>query len=365
MSELVINDILCYISTARNSKTDDSIIQCCLPFYSISRIKEAKALLFKYTSDRPKSRRGDNLQKNEITDILDLFRKCEETNTDLPKFVSESYDSMPPTSGFELIGNTIVSLIEEIQTLRDEIKIIKDSSIRENILIDDTTHIKTDLMDIKENIRDLKLKVFSQKIDNMNKESLLNDSLNDFIKSNRKSSMPHALINFDDNKLIRSTLDDTICASQPSLLNIDQISDSIPQMNNSKQGSPLKNNLFQPSAPPLSQEALSCDLYSQKLKHQTEPSNKQVEFLPIESNQSEINTNQNIIQAQIKKSNDDFKTANLKRRKRQFGVVGVKENVNHLSAMKSAPRFYDLYVGRCNPQITVDILNDYLKEDHI
>ena len=52
-----------------------------------------------------------------------------------------------------------------------------------------------------------------------------------------------------------------------------------------------------------------------------------------------------------------------RKRNRQHGAVGIKEAAIHLSAMKSAPKYYDLYVGRCNSQITIEILNEYLKDD--
>ena len=356
MSELIINDILCYISTARNSKTDDYIIQCCLPFFNISKIKEAKSLICTYSSDRPIHRRGDNLIKSELTDILELFRKCEESNITLPKFVAESYDSMPPGSGFELISNTIMSLIEEIQTLRDEIKIIKDSSIRENIIIDDTAHIKTDLIDIKENIRDLKLKIFSDKIGNLNRDMFLNDSLSNFNKSIRKMSMPQSLNNCNESILLKSSLDDSTDTSHPSLLNIGQIPSSIPQTDFSELKSPLKSEMFMPSAPPLSQEISSCNSYASALKSQVQPSNIKTSKSSIYKSNTESNNSTQV-------NNEKFKSVNHKKKNRQHGIVGIKEDVIHLSAMKSSPKHYDLYVGRCNSKITTDIVNEYLRDE--
>ena len=77
-SEIVLNNILCFISTARNSKSTEYILQCCLLFYSIDEVKSAKNLLSEYGNEKVINRRGENALKNEITDIIELFKKFEE-----------------------------------------------------------------------------------------------------------------------------------------------------------------------------------------------------------------------------------------------------------------------------------------------
>ena len=108
MATPVINSVLCYISTARHTKTDEQIVQFCLPFYDLNIIREAKDVLFKYTEERNVKRRGDDCKKSELTDILQMFRKLDEDNVSLPTFVSDSFDSMPPSAGYDLLCPMII-----------------------------------------------------------------------------------------------------------------------------------------------------------------------------------------------------------------------------------------------------------------
>ena len=72
-NDVVINDILCYITTAANKKSNDFIINSCIAFYDINKIKEAKVLLCSYNDERANKRRGDDAKKAELQDIIDIF----------------------------------------------------------------------------------------------------------------------------------------------------------------------------------------------------------------------------------------------------------------------------------------------------
>ena len=112
------------------------------------KLKESKDLLCKYSGDKPNRRKGQNARKSEVQDIYEIFIRCEENDIVLPKFAADSFDTMPPTSGYELISTTIVSLINEISSLKDEIKTIKDFNKRNDIILDDFNHLKPDVLDI-------------------------------------------------------------------------------------------------------------------------------------------------------------------------------------------------------------------------
>ena len=95
----------------------------------------------------------------------------------ISKFVCDSFDSMPPSSGFEIISLHLVALMDEIANLKNELKEIKDSGIRSNILIDDSTLIKNDLLQIKENIRDLKLKLYENEVRRLRNSIMINEPI--------------------------------------------------------------------------------------------------------------------------------------------------------------------------------------------
>lgn len=156
---LVINDVLCYVSTARHQMRRDDIVKVCLTFYSEDKIIKAKDLVFESFGEKPKRRRHENRMLNEVIDLLDILERCDEENFNLPKYVADSYDSLPPTSGFEVIAQSVVSLIDEISTLKREINFLTESRKNEISFNKDNVHIKEDLVIIKGEIRKLNQKL--------------------------------------------------------------------------------------------------------------------------------------------------------------------------------------------------------------
>ena len=192
MATLEVNNILCYISTARHAKTDEQILQYCLPFYDLNDIREAKDILCKLSNERNTKRRGDNSKTTEISDILDLFRKYDDTNISIPKYVADSFNAMPPTAGYDLLSPLLVSLIEEIQNLKEDMKNFKDVNTTNDIILNDSVLIKGDLIDIKSSLRDLKLKFYESdlhKIDQDKNNTLMQTDALSFIASERKNSL--------------------------------------------------------------------------------------------------------------------------------------------------------------------------------
>ncbi|CAF2038490.1 unnamed protein product [Rotaria magnacalcarata] len=84
-----------------------------------------------------------------MQDILDLVEISDEKGVKLPKFVADSYDALPPTSGFGIIGDTIMSLMDEVSKLREEIKTLRDMRLSENSSMEDNVSIKETLLEIQ------------------------------------------------------------------------------------------------------------------------------------------------------------------------------------------------------------------------
>ena len=97
----IINGVLCYISTARHSMRSDDIIRICCAFFKDDDILKGKDLLCELIGEKSKRRRNENRIINEMRDIVELFKKCDETNVELPKFVVDTFDGLPPSSGFD------------------------------------------------------------------------------------------------------------------------------------------------------------------------------------------------------------------------------------------------------------------------
>ena len=118
----IINNVLCYMSTARHSMRSDDIIRACLVFYKEDDIIKGKDLLYEIAGERSIRRRNENRKFNELQDILDLFKKCDDNDMKIPKFVADTYNGMPPSSGFDVVAQAIQSLIQETLTWKRKLK---------------------------------------------------------------------------------------------------------------------------------------------------------------------------------------------------------------------------------------------------
>ena len=103
----IINNVLCYMSTARHSMRSDDIIRACLVFYKEDDIIKGKDLLYEIAGEISIRRRNENRKFNELQDILDLFKKCDDNDKKIPKFVADTYNGMPPSSGFDIAAQAV------------------------------------------------------------------------------------------------------------------------------------------------------------------------------------------------------------------------------------------------------------------
>ena len=176
----VLNGVLCYISTARNSHSDQTILSICLSFFTHDKIIDAKRILFNLTNASITQRRGDGKVKADLLDILAQFKFVDENNVDVPIFVTGSYDSMPPTSGFEVIADHIVHLMEEMSSLKSQINLLTLANSDDK---------EKDVVDIKEDLHDIK-NILLKKEDSMGVNGK-NKSFSAAVKDKNSSSQHH------------------------------------------------------------------------------------------------------------------------------------------------------------------------------
>lgn len=144
----VIDNILCYVSSSRHFHSDQTIISVCSAFFSAEKIAASKEVLCKHSKENIPRRRGENKVRSDLSDMISLFRKFDEDNMELPKFLCDSCSSMPPSSGFELIAEHIVGLVTEIGDLKSEISDLKAAGL--GIANNSLESVKEDIKNIKQ-----------------------------------------------------------------------------------------------------------------------------------------------------------------------------------------------------------------------
>jgi len=140
-----ISGALCYISSARNTYTEQALLTVCQSFYSFEKISDAKKILFAITGSSTTQRRGESKLKSDLTDIFAEFKRLDENNITIPQFLADGYSSMPPVSGYELLAEHLVSFVGEVHDLRNRIDTL--STVVDSIKDNNVTDIKEELYD--------------------------------------------------------------------------------------------------------------------------------------------------------------------------------------------------------------------------
>ena len=117
INNAVINGVLCFVSTARESYNEQSIISICISFFNSDKFSKQKSIKFALTKETPTIRQGDGKSKADINDIIQQLKKNEEESVTMPKFLADSYKSIPPSSEFQILADHIVHLMDVIHSL--------------------------------------------------------------------------------------------------------------------------------------------------------------------------------------------------------------------------------------------------------
>ena len=147
MRNSVVNYVLCYITTARHSYTEENMMSCCLSFFKASDITEAKDLLYSKAETETTARKGKSKSTSELSDIFSLLKTVDESERELPKFLCDGFNKMPPAAGFEVLAEHIINLMSEISQLRADVSAF------------DLQSTGRSLIEVKEELRDIKIKL--------------------------------------------------------------------------------------------------------------------------------------------------------------------------------------------------------------
>lgn len=202
----VENSLLAYVASVRHSKTKHEIINVCSMYYDESVMKIAKEIAFEAAKTKLIWRRSENKLRENFSDIVDLFQKCNDEGIKLPRFVTADHDAFPPSYGFDIIGGYISKLTDQIDELKNEVQGLKDTRMSSISFMEDQLYIKEELLDIKGLLKQCKQKNMFEAVkrDSIlveNIDKLLEDSIEKNVScgENRTTSL-----NDEVNKLLSS-----------------------------------------------------------------------------------------------------------------------------------------------------------------
>ena len=367
---LIMNNVLCYASTARHRLRADDIIRTCLMFYDDDEIIKGKDVLFNLVSERSIRRRNENRIMHELKDILDMFKKCDESKVSLPLFVADSYNGMPPSSGFEIIAQSMQTLIQEIANLKKEIEVLKEVRLAEDLRRKDKIIMQEDLLIIKGELRKMNHKLVGEE---MRRNSLTLDSLEVNLQNFRK--VTDCIVSRPtEEKEIAS-----VCMSQ-DCHDISQDEASAPPASQEewhKLNSLLCDDGGPPSAPSFADVVISGTA-SDRIDATEPESNRAliaegvIEAVEVKDRTPKKPATYNRISLHprtVQSSDDDDGSGKgdftiVQNKRHRKNVIGSKAPSSN-STLKSAVRTGDLYLGNCDPSVTVESLTKYIWKSNL
>ena len=329
--DFVINDILCFIYTGLSVKSNEFIMNSCLTYYESSKIREAKDIVSSFSKERIIKRKGENAKRSEIQDIIDIFRECEECGVKLPQFLAKSYDSMPPTTGYDILAATLVDLMDQIKSLKDELGLLKEINMKKDSQSIDLNIIKDNVDEIKYIIRD---GIDKRKVEDSDSRLSVNCSVNRKLSCSSQQMSPLLVTDNDEYKKFTEAFTSNGVAPSPSAL--------LMEIKNSRNATNVETA---PSAPTLSQ-------IEQPFSQVMNVSYAAKAALPPATVISTNSPKKNISNANLNKL-----------RNGNNGIVKGTKILNNNDKFKSANKHLDVYIGNCDKSVECDTVKDYIKEE--
>ena len=122
--EIIINNILCFINSARDDFSKETLKDVCFSFYSHEDIKVAKQELCNLLKKDLVWRRDPEKKKKDLADVVDFHEELTSKRNKM-KFVCSSYKGMPPV-GMEMIGPLLINLSSEVGRINELLPKIVD-----------------------------------------------------------------------------------------------------------------------------------------------------------------------------------------------------------------------------------------------
>ena len=312
--KLVVNGVLCYISSARSTYTDQTLLSICQSFYSCEKVTEAKKILFSATGETLILRRGEGKLKAELGDIIAEFRKIDRNGLELPTFVADSFSSMPPASGFEVLSEHLVSLLSEIGSLKQQV-----TSLTEHVeAIKDTN-----VTDIKEDLYDIKTVLFKKNSVSTAAIPLYSDiaTHHPVSRGGRMRSTSNGVADGPSSNNEGKSSDSQDCAINRSNRNIHPDTNENLRLNNSLFSNAVAKGK---DAPTTLEDTVGL--------------------------------------TETERSSGQWKTIDRRRKKKEV-ITGQKKMDSKNCTIKGIGKTLDVYIGRCDASVTSELITEYIESE--
>ena len=355
----VLNDVLCFISSAKNSMTVESIETTASTFYTEEAVKDAKEIMCNISGERAVIRRKTPNQPNivllDVKDIMRCFKIIEEGSKPCPEFVARGIGSFPPR-GYEALAPTLCALRDEVTALRTEASELRKAVSDDARSLNDTRLISQEINDIKT----MMMRILNSNDSYAGRENPPNITLDpsvtpyaDAVASNTQSHPDNVSIPASNQS---STSNLTSASNQSSISQQSSISNHSSASNNSTTSNPSSTS--NQSSTFYSTNAASNANSSKWINVDRRP------FANARKKNDFNLTRRRIANDQKRGGNDPIQASRNQHgpRTRRNIIVGTK---NSDSVIGGGERVLDIYVGGCGKECTTENITSYCDEHGI
>lgn len=147
LGETILNSLLCFLNSAKQDFSNDSILHILDAFYSHENIKVAKTTLVNLLHKDLIWRRDPEKKMKDLRDVIEYHEELKKSKMKV-NFVCNTYKGMPPM-GFEYIAPMISNLSEEIVKINDVLPKILDIKSQVVNTADTVRQLRSDVIDMK------------------------------------------------------------------------------------------------------------------------------------------------------------------------------------------------------------------------
>ena len=309
--QYIVNNILCYISTARDSVSEANLITNCTGFYDTDQVRDAQQIICDLAKVRAVNRKSSKNVPDPksviMQDILEAFEKLESNEEPLPMFVASGFDAFPPR-GFEYVAPILCSMREQMASMTMEIKELKEESQSDVRALNSIDVAVQDISEIKTIVQ----RTYSS--------SLNNNS------------------NSEENKTSVSDSDAPSSSAQPALIMADNAPSTNADMSKSSEAANQNN------------------------------SNENEGFTIVRSKRPYANALRNAARKNSIRNNSSSNVGNSRQQKQRNSkqnksiITGTRTSNSSISG---GTRIYDVYVGGCSNDTSTDSLKSYCSENGV
>lgn len=170
---MVISNLLCFVASAKNDFSRETLMEVAESLYSHDRIKAAKtALLDLLRKDLP-VRRDPEKKRKDLKDVMDLYEEASAANKRM-KFVADSYKAMPPV-GMEFLAPLLLKLTVDVSRINEVLPKMVDIRTEVTNTADAVKQVRSDVIDLKKNFNSAIKGISDATIDVSDELELLQD----------------------------------------------------------------------------------------------------------------------------------------------------------------------------------------------